>query len=172
MAGHPTLRPAITIVQLAHSNNLSGVARILAGTQSELSLGNLEAKRDWGHAADYVRAMWLMLQQAVPDDYVVATAETHSVREFAEFAFQCAGLDYRSYVRTDPKLYRPAEFDLLIGKPDKAARRLGWSPSVTFQSLVREMVASDCLALGVAIRGVASQNESQRVFRAGSVLSH
>jgi GDPmannose 4,6-dehydratase len=149
----------------------SGVARILAGMQSELKLGNLEAKRDWGHAVDYVRAMWLMLQQVVPDDYVVATAETHSVREFAELAFQCAGLDYRSYVRTDPKLYRPAEVDLLIGKPDKAARRLGWSPSVTFQSLVKEMVASDCRALGIDVTETGRRQETPSVFRAGSVMS-
>ena len=129
----------------------AGVARIKAGLASELRLGNLEAKRDWGHAADYVAAMWLMLQQDQPDDYVVATAETHSVREFARLAFACAGLDYQQYVVVDPKLYRPAEVDLLVGNPAKARARLGWSSSITLPALVKEMVEADCAALGVPL---------------------
>src|SRR5207237_805913 len=98
------------------------VARIKLGLASELRLGNLEAKRDWGHAADYVRAMWLMLQQSQPDDYVVATGETHSVRELVEVAFDCVGLDWREHVVQDPSLYRPAEVDLLVGGASKARR--------------------------------------------------
>ncbi len=120
-----------------------GVARIKLGLARELRLGNLEAKRDWGHAADYVRAMWLMLQQPTPDDYVVATGETHSVRELVEVAFGCVGLDWQKYVVVDPALYRPAEVDLLVGDPSKARRVLGWEPEVTFEGLVREMVFAD-----------------------------
>jgi GDPmannose 4,6-dehydratase len=127
----------------------SGVARILAGQSRNVQLGNLEAKRDWGHAREYVKAMWLMLQQAAPDDYVVATGETHSVREFVELAFSHAGLDYRDHVTTDPTLFRPAEVNLLLGDYTKARTRLGWTPSTTFESLVREMVEADCRALGV-----------------------
>jgi GDPmannose 4,6-dehydratase len=130
----------------------SGVARIVAGQATELKLGNLDAKRDWGHAANYVEAMWLMLQQEQPDDYVVATGETHSVREFAEAAFQCAGLDYRKYVVADPRLYRPAEVDLLVGNPAKAQARLGWTSKVSLQSLVSEMVEADCRALGITLK--------------------
>jgi GDPmannose 4,6-dehydratase len=131
----------------------SGVARILAGKAKELKLGNLEAKRDWGHAADYVRAMWLMLQQDEPGDYVIATAETHSVQEFAEAAFARAGLDYREYVTIDPSLYRPAEVDLLVGDPTRGRSSLGWAPTIGFLGLVREMVESDCRALGVPLGG-------------------
>jgi GDPmannose 4,6-dehydratase len=120
-----------------------GVARIKYGLASELPLGNLEAKRDWGHARDYVRAMHMMLQQEGPDDYVIATGETHSVREFCELAFAEAGLDYREYVRTDETAYRPAEVDLLIGDASKAQAALGWEPTVTFVSLVIEMVHAD-----------------------------
>ena len=120
-----------------------GVARIKLGLIPELRLGNLDAKRDWGHARDYVRAMHLMLQQPEPDDYVVATGETHSVREFCELAFGEVGLDYRDFVRTDPAVYRPAEVDLLIGDASKARTRLGWEPVVNFQSLVKEMVMAD-----------------------------
>jgi GDPmannose 4,6-dehydratase len=130
----------------------SGVARILAGEIKELKLGNLEAKRDWGHARNYVEAMWLMLQQNEPDDYVVASAETHSVREFAQLAFQYAGLDYQDYVVSDPQLYRPAEVDLLVGNPAKAHARLGWSSTVPLERLVWEMVESDCRAAGIALR--------------------
>ena len=129
----------------------SGVARICAGQAKELRLGNLDAKRDWGHAANYVEAMWMMLQQADPDDYVVASAETHSVREFAELAFRFAGLDYRKYVVIDPELYRPAEVDLLVGNPAKARSRLGWSSTVTLEDLVWEMVEADCRAAGVTL---------------------
>jgi GDPmannose 4,6-dehydratase len=121
----------------------STVARIKAGEATELRLGNLEARRDWGHAADYVRAMHLMLQQAEPDDYVVATGETHSVREFCDRAFQTAGLDYREYVRVDERFYRPAEVDLLVGDSSKARRTLGWEPRFTFDDVIREMVNSD-----------------------------
>jgi GDPmannose 4,6-dehydratase len=127
----------------------AGVARILAGQSRDVKLGNLEAKRDWGHAREYVKAMWLMLQQSDPDDYVIATGETHSVREFAELAFSHAGLDYRDYVASDPALYRPAEVNLLLGDYSKARANLGWTPSITFETLVREMVEADCRALGV-----------------------
>lgn len=127
----------------------AGVARILAGTSKELYLGNLDAKRDWGHAREYVEAMWLMLQQPTPDDYVVASGECHSVREFVELAFSHAGLDYRQYVKTDPALYRPAEINLLKGDASKAAQTLGWKHRVGFRDLVEEMVEADCRALGV-----------------------
>ena len=129
----------------------SGVARIHAGQSQELRLGNLEAKRDWGHAADYVQAMWLMLQQDRPDDYVVAQGETHSVREFVELAFGIAGLDYRDYVVTDPALYRPAEVEMLMGNAAKARSVLGWAPTVGFEDLVREMVEADCCTPGVCL---------------------
>jgi GDPmannose 4,6-dehydratase len=121
----------------------SKIARIKFGLDSELRLGNLEAKRDWGHASDYVRAMHLMLQQPEPEDYVVATGETHSVREFCERAFAAAGLDYRDYVKVDEQLYRPAEVELLVGDAAKARESLGWSPRYSFDELVREMVAAD-----------------------------
>jgi GDPmannose 4,6-dehydratase len=127
----------------------SGLARIVAGTQNELRLGNLDVQRDWGHAREYVEAMWLMLQQPEPDDYVVATGETHSVREFADAAFACVGLDYRDYVTNDPALFRPAEVNLLLGDASKARERLGWCPRIGFQELVREMVEADCRAVGV-----------------------
>jgi GDPmannose 4,6-dehydratase len=120
-----------------------GVARIKLGLADNLRLGNLDAKRDWGHAADYVRAMWLMLQQPQPDDYVIATGETHAVRELVEVAFDCVGLDWRKHVVVDPDLYRPAEVDLLVGDAAKARRVLGWTPEVTFEGLVREMVYAD-----------------------------
>jgi GDPmannose 4,6-dehydratase len=120
-----------------------GVARIKLGLASELRLGNLEAKRDWGHARDYVQAMHLMLQQPEADDYVVATGETHSVREFCELAFGEVGLDYRDFVRKDEAVYRPAEVDLLIGDASKAHQMLQWKPTVNFSGLVREMVRGD-----------------------------
>jgi GDPmannose 4,6-dehydratase len=125
----------------------STVARIKAGTAAELRLGNLDAKRDWGHARDYVRAMHLMLQQSEPDDYVVSTGETHTVREFCERAFSEVGLDYRDYVVVDEKFYRPAEVDLLIGDSSKARARLGWQPVYTFEELVKEMVRADVEAV-------------------------
>jgi GDPmannose 4,6-dehydratase len=125
-----------------------GLALILAGKSKELRLGNLEAQRDWGHARDYVEAMWLMLQQDRPDDYVVATNESHSVQEFVDLAFRFAGLDYRQYVVTDPGFYRPAEVHLLIGRPEKAKKQLGWHSRTGFEELVREMVQYDCRAQG------------------------
>jgi GDPmannose 4,6-dehydratase len=124
----------------------STVARIKLGLATELRLGNLDAKRDWGHAADYVRAMHLMLQQSEADDYVVATGETHTVREFCERAFSKVGLDYRDFVKTDEQFYRPAEVDLLMGDAAKARRVLGWERAHTFQQLVDEMVESDLAA--------------------------
>ncbi len=120
-----------------------GVARIKLGLAKELRMGNMDAKRDWGFAGDYVRAMWLMLQQDKADDFVIATNETHSVRELIEVAFGHVGLDWSKYVVTDPQFYRPAEVDLLVGDPSKAKRLLGWSPQVTFQGLVRMMVDAD-----------------------------
>lgn len=119
------------------------VARIKRGLQRELRLGNLDAQRDWGFAGDYVRAMWLMLQQNEPDDFVIATGEGHSVREFVEAAFACVDLDWRKYVVQDPALTRPAEVDLLIGDASKARRLLGWRPEVAFPDLVRLMVEAD-----------------------------
>ena len=120
-----------------------GVARIKLGLTDTLSLGNLDARRDWGFAGDYVRAMWLMLQQDAADDYVIATGTSHSVRELVEIAFAHAGLDWRAHVRTDPALLRPAEVDHLIGNPAKAEAELGWRPSVDFEGLVRMMVDAD-----------------------------
>lgn len=124
------------------------VARIKTGQQKELRLGNLDAKRDWGYAKDYVRGMWLMLQQDQPDDYVLATGETHSVREFCEIAFSAVDLDYNDYVVVDPKFYRPAEVDLLLGDPAKAKKQLKWEPETSFQDLVRLMVQEDLKAEG------------------------
>ncbi|MFZ5828864.1 MAG: GDP-mannose 4,6-dehydratase [Planctomycetota bacterium] len=119
------------------------VARIKLGVQQHLRLGNLEALRDWGYAGDYVRAMWLMLQQDEPDDYVVATGVQHSVRDFVELAFGHVGLDWRDHVISDPELFRPAEVNTLRGDPAKAHRKLGWTPTVTFPELVRMMVDTD-----------------------------
>lgn len=124
-----------------------GVARIKLGLATELRLGNLDSKRDWGFAGDYVRAMWLMLQQDQPDDYVVATGETHTVRRLVELAFAAVGLDWQKYVKIDPSLVRPAEVDLLIGDPTKAKRKLGWSPDVSFAQLVERMVKADLARL-------------------------
>jgi GDPmannose 4,6-dehydratase len=118
----------------------SGVAAIASGKSKQLKLGNLDARRDWGHARDYVPAMWMMLQQPVPDDYVIATGVTHSVREFVELAFNTAGMDYRGYVVTDPRFYRPAEVDLLRGDASKARAILGCLPSTGYEELVTEMV--------------------------------
>jgi GDPmannose 4,6-dehydratase len=125
----------------------NGVARIKAGVASELRLGNLEASRDWGHARDYVGAMHLMLQQSAPDDYVVATGKTHSVRELCELAFSEVGLDYKDYVKIDQTVYRPAEVDLLIGDASKALSVLQWQPRVDFSGLIKEMVHADLAAL-------------------------
>ena len=118
-------------------------ARIKLGQLKELRIGNLEARRDWGYAGDYVEAMWLMLQQAQPDDYVVGTGQTWSVRQLCEIAFQCVGLDYRDYVVQDQRFFRPAEVDLLVADASKVRAKLGWEPKVTFQKLVEMMVAAD-----------------------------
>jgi GDPmannose 4,6-dehydratase len=129
-----------------------GVAAIKHGRSRELRLGNLDAKRDWGYAKDYVEAMWLMLQQAKPDDYVVATGETHSVRDFLEEAFGFVGLDWKDFVKVDPKYYRPAEVDVLLGDPTKARIVLGWSRRVSFRDLVRLMVEADLAGGGIPVR--------------------
>ena len=125
------------------------IARIVAGKQQGLYLGNLDAKRDWGYAKDYVRAMWLMLQQEQPDDYVVATGETYSVREFLEVAFKYVNLDWQDYVKFDPRYLRPAEVDLLIGDSTRTQQKLGWKPSVSFEELVALMVEADLSAIGI-----------------------
>jgi GDPmannose 4,6-dehydratase len=128
------------------------VARIRLGLQRELRLGNLDAKRDWGFAGDYVRAMWLMLQQDRPNDYVIATGETHSVRDLVEEAFGCVGLDWQRHVVVDPKLYRPAEVDLLVGDFSKARKVLPWEPTMNFSGLVRHMVQQDIERLSPGYR--------------------
>jgi GDPmannose 4,6-dehydratase len=127
------------------------IARIIAGQQQYLYMGNLDAKRDWGYAKDYVKAMWLMLQQDQPDDYVVATGETHSVREFLELAFGYVNLNWEDYVRFDQRYLRPAEVELLIGDPAKTTEKLSWEPSVNFEELVLLMVDADLTALGLAL---------------------
>jgi len=119
------------------------VARIARGLATELRLGNLEARRDWGYAGDYVEAMWLMLQQDSPDDYVIATGQTHSVRELVEIAFAAADLDWKQHVMIDPKLLRPAEVEMLQGDYAKARRELGWKPTVSFRDLIEMMVKAD-----------------------------
>jgi GDPmannose 4,6-dehydratase len=124
-----------------------GVARIKVGLSSELRLGNLDARRDWGFAGDYVEAMWLMLQQDTPDDYVIATGETRTVKELVQVAFEHAGLDWQKFVKLDPAFIRPAEVDLLIGDPSKAKRKLGWTPKVSFEQMIRMMVDSDVARL-------------------------
>jgi GDPmannose 4,6-dehydratase len=128
------------------------VARIKLGLADSLSLGNLDAHRDWGYAGDYVRAMWQMLQQKTADDFVIATGKSHSVRELVETAFTHVGLDWQKHVRTDPKLLRPAEVEHLIGDSSKAARELGWKPQVDFRSLITMMVDADLERLGAAPR--------------------
>jgi GDPmannose 4,6-dehydratase len=125
-----------------------GLAAIKQGRARELKLGNLDAKRDWGFAKDYVEAMWLMLQQPEPDDYVIATGETHSIREFLDEAFSCVGLDWQEYVKVDSKYFRPAEVDLLLGDASKARKALGWEPKTTFKDLVRIMVEADMAGQG------------------------
>ena len=137
------------------------IAAIVAGKQDKLFLGNLDAKRDWGYAKDYVRAMWLMLQQEEPDDFLVATGETHSVREFLQLAFGYVNLNWQDYVKFDQRYLRPAEVDLLIGDPSKAKEKLGWEPSITFPELVELMVEADLAALGLASpNGKASEELS------------
>lgn len=120
-----------------------GVARIKLGLANELRLGNLDAKRDWGYTGDYVRAMWLMLQQDEPEDFVIGTGEAHSVRELCEVAFSHVGLDYRDFVVVDPKFFRPAEVNILLADPSKARAKLGWQPRVSFEELIRMMVEAD-----------------------------
>ena len=122
---------------------LTEVAKIKLGLTNELRLGNLDARRDWGYAGDYVKAMWLMLQQDNPEDYVIATGETHSVEEFLNVAFGYVNLDWHDYVVQDPRFMRPAEVDLLVGDPGKAGRKLGWEPDVSFEQLVQMMVDAD-----------------------------
>ena len=130
-----------------------GVARIKLGLQDKLFIGNLDAKRDWGFAQDYVRAMWLMLQQDTPDDYVISSGETHSVREFCEIAFSHVGLDYQKHVEIDPKFFRPAEVNLLLGDCSKANQKLGWKPEITFAGLVQLMVDTDVERLKNTVSG-------------------
>jgi GDPmannose 4,6-dehydratase len=127
-----------------------GVARIKLGLAKDLHLGNLDARRDWGYAGDYVEAMWRMLQRPEPRDYVVGTGETHSVRELAEIAFRHVGLDYRDCVVSDPRYYRPAEVELLLADPTKAQEELGWKPKVSFEQLVTMMVEADLARLSAA----------------------
>jgi GDPmannose 4,6-dehydratase len=124
-----------------------GVAKIKLGLQKDLRLGNLDARRDWGFAGDYVEAMWLMLQQDTPDDYVIATGETRTVKELVQIAFDRAGLDWEKYVKIDPAFIRPAEVDLLIGDPAKAMKKLGWKPKVSFEEMIGMMVDSDIARL-------------------------
>ena len=121
----------------------NGAVRIKLGLATELRLGNLDSRRDWGFAGDYVEAMWRMLQQEKPDDFVIGTGETHSVREFCELAFGALGMDYAQYVVQDPRFYRPAEVDLLVSKPEKAKKHLGWETKVSFQQLIQMMVEAD-----------------------------
>jgi len=140
---HESPRRGLEFVTRKISN---AVARISLGLQKELRLGNLEARRDWGYAPDYVRAMWLMLQQEQPDDYVIATGETHAIREFVELAFKHVGIeDWQEYVKIDQRFFRPAEVDLLVGSPAKARQNLGWEPTVTFEQLVHLMVEADLI---------------------------
>lgn len=129
------------------------VARIKLGVQEVLYLGNLDAQRDWGYAPEYTEAMWLMLQQPAPDDYVIATGETHSIREFVERAFDYAGLDWKDYVKIDARYFRPTEVDVLLGDPAKARERLGWAPKVTFSELIHIMVEADLAAERKRIEG-------------------
>lgn len=140
-----------------------GVARIAAGLQEKLYLGNLEAKRDWGFAPDYVKAMWMMMQQQVSDDYVIATGETHSVREFAQLAFSQVGLDWRKYVDIDPHYLRPTEVDILQGDASKARAELGWRPKTGFAELVKLMVEADVRLLNEKLSGEFERQASARM---------
>jgi GDPmannose 4,6-dehydratase len=139
------------------------LARIVAGTQKKIYLGNLDAKRDWGYAKDYVRAMWLMLQQDEPDDYVIATGETYSVKQFLEEAFRYVNLNWQDYVEFDERYLRPTEVDLLIGDPTKAKEKLGWQPAVTFSQLVALMVEADLQALGIQGSNGAGSKPTQDI---------
>jgi len=148
---HESSRRGLEFVTRKISN---GVARIKLGLSKELRLGNLDARRDWGFAGDYVNAMWNMLQQETPGDYVIGTGETHSVREFCEEAFGHVGLDYKEFVVQDPRFYRPAEVDLLVSDPTKARQVLGWEPRVSFKELVKMMVDADLERLKVREQAV------------------
>ncbi|MFM7474434.1 MAG: GDP-mannose 4,6-dehydratase [Microcystis aeruginosa] len=145
------------------------LARIIAGQQKKLYLGNLDSKRDWGYAKDYVRAMWLMLQQEEPDDYVVATNETYSIREFLDISFQYVNLNWQDYVEFDQRYLRPAEVDLLIGDSTKAREKLGWQPSVTFEGLVKLMVDADLAALGINLN---NGGDSEQLLKDLAYLRH
>jgi GDPmannose 4,6-dehydratase len=135
------------------------VANIQAGLQSKLYMGNLDAKRDWGYAKEYVEAMWLMLQQDKPDDFVIATGKTHSVREFLEESFKHVGMDYKKYVEFDKRYLRPAEVDMLIGDASKAKKKLGWQPKTTFKELVKIMVDADVEELSKRLKGEFNQTQ-------------
>jgi GDPmannose 4,6-dehydratase len=145
----------------------STVARIKLGLQEELRLGNLEARRDWGHAGDYVRAMYLMLQQEEADDFVVATGETHTVREFCRLAFAEVGLNYQEHVRIDERFLRPAEVDLLVGNATKARQVLGWETRYSFQEMIREMVETDMKLAQAEARAAAIRSDGERSEAAG-----
>ncbi len=135
------------------------VAHIKHGLQNKLYLGNLDAKRDWGYAKEYVEAMWLMLQQDEPDDYVIATGKSHTVREFLELAFDYVKLDWKKYVEIDPKYFRPVEVELLLGDPSKAKRNLGWQPNTDLKDLVMLMVDADMEIVGEKINGSKKQRQ-------------
>lgn len=137
-------------------------ARIKLGLEQELYLGNLDAKRDWGYAGDYVLAMWLMLQQPEPDDYVIATGETHTVRELLDLAFEYLDLDWQKYVKIDPRYFRPTEVDLLIGDASKAQKKLGWEPQVSFRELISMMVKADLAVERQKLEGTMGQGLTQR----------
>jgi GDPmannose 4,6-dehydratase len=149
---HESARRGLEFLPRKISN---AVARIKLGRLSEVRLGNLDARRDWGHAADYVRAMWLMLQQPGPDDYVIATGETHSVRRLCELAFSHVDLDWEEHVVIDERYFRPAEVDLLIGDASKARRVLGWEPTIGFEELVAGLVDADLALLTGGLDGLA-----------------
>ncbi len=141
------------------------LARIKLGLQDKLFLGNLEAKRDWGFAKDYVEAMWLMLQEDKPEDYVIATGEAHSVREFLYEAFEYAGFDWEEHVEIDPKYFRPTEVDVLIGDARKAQKKLGWQPKVKFKELVKLMVDSDMQKEELKLNGSANYKKMENYVR-------
>jgi len=140
------------------------IADILTGKQKYLYLGNLDAKRDWGYAPEYVEAMWLMLQQDIAEDYVLGTGETHTVKEFLQEAFNYAGIDWREHVRTDPRYFRPLEVDLLVADSSKAQQKLGWEPEIKFRDLVRIMVDLDMEAMGLT-----SPGEGKKVLASNAV---
>ena len=154
---HESSRRGLEFVTRKISN---GAARIKLGLGKELRLGNLKARRDWGFAGDYVKAMWLMLQQKKPDDFVIATGEAHSVEDFAKLAFEHAGLNYKDYIRVDKNLFRPAEVDNLVGDPKKAKKILNWQPQITFEELVKMMVNADTERLKNEIKNESPHNRN------------